>query len=187
MRMPTSTFASLFACVAAFTAAGCDPGSVGGGDDDDTGPGPGPGVDKLVCSAGLTLAGTFAVGTVKPAEISGCWPIGTWTFTATVGSSDCSTAPTPLPQYQVKIDRDLTSTDPDYTWTYSYLTDPNDMTAHVGVTSGGGGLCEGEVLIYSADGKTVWNMHPALQADNSINGTGDYEVHTLNQVPQSDM
>lgn len=152
--------------------AACDPGSV---DDGQT-------QDELVCSASLTMAGTLAVSAPKPAEIDGCWPIGTWTFTATVGEHDCSAAPTPLAQYQIKVDRDLASEDPDYTWTYEYLTDPS-VTADIGVTSGGGGLCEAIVMLYSADGKTVWNMHPALQADNTLNGTGDYEVHTVTQIP----
>lgn len=177
MRTPPSIFASLVAVgSAAALLTGCDPGSVDDG---------GQVTDELLCSAGLTMTGTFTVGTPKPAEISGCWPIGTWTFTAAVGEHDCAAAPTPLPQYQIRVDRDLTSEDPDFSWIYTYVTDPNDATADVSVTSGGGGLCEGIVMVYSADGKTVWNMHPALQADNTLNGTGDYEVHTINQVPQS--
>jgi hypothetical protein len=139
--------------------------------------------DKLVCSAPLTLSGSFAIGDPKPAAINGCWPVGTWTFTATVGTTTCNPAPTPLAQYQFKGERDLTAPEPDYTWNYTYLTDPADVTAHIGVTSGGGGLCEGEVILYSADGKTLWNMHPALQADNTLTGLGDYEVHTTDKRP----
>jgi hypothetical protein len=178
MRTTPSIFASLVAAgSAAALLAGCDPGSVG---DDD-----GQVTDELLCSAELTTTGTFTVGTPKPAEINGCWPIGTWTFTVAVGAHDCSAAPTPLAQYQIRVDRDLTAEDPDYTWIYSYLTDPNDMTANVSVTSGGGGLCEGIVMVYANDGKTVWNMHPGLQADNSLTGAGEYEEHTVNQVPQT--
>lgn len=174
MRTSPSIFASLFAVgsVAALLG-GCDPGSV---DDGQT-------ADELLCSATLTMTGTFAIGTPQPAEISGCWPIGTWTFAAAVGEHDCGSAPTPLAEYQFRVDRDEASADPDYTWIYTYVTDPADTTADVSVTSGGGGLCEGILIVYSADGKTVWNMHPALQADGTLNGTGDYELHTTSQVP----
>jgi hypothetical protein len=181
MRTPNSIFASISAvgfAVGSIAAlgAGCDPGSVG--DDDVV-------QDELLCSAALTITGTFTIGTPKPVEINGCWPIGAWTFTAAVGEHDCAAAPTPLPSYQIRVDRDTTSEDPDYSWLYTYVTDPADATADVSVTSGGGGLCEGIVVVYSADGKTVWNMHPGLQADNTLLGTGDYEIHTANQVPSS--
>jgi hypothetical protein len=169
------TTSVIFACssLVAF-AAGCDPGSVGS----DT--------DEIVCSAPLAITGSFAVGTPKPAEISGCWPIGTWTFAMTVGEHDCAAAPQPLAQYQIRVDRDLASEDPDFAWLYTYVTDPDDMNADISVTSGGGGLCEAEVMLYANAGKTVWNLHPALQADNSLTGLGDYEEHTQNQIPSSD-
>ncbi len=176
MRMPSLIFACRSILVSGSLASllvACDPGSVDGQT-----------TDELLCSAELTFAGSFAVGTPKPLEISGCWPIGTWTFTAAVGVHDCAAAPTPLPQYQIRVDRDLTSEDPDFSWLYTYVTDPAAPSS-VSVTSGGGGLCEGIVLVFSADGKTVWNMHPALQADNSLNGTGDYEIHTVSQIPSS--
>ena len=167
------TASVIFACTSIVAlAAGCDPGSVGDGQ------------DELQCSAQMTITGSFAVGTPKPAEISGCWPIGTWTFAMTVDDHNCAAAPTPLAEYQIRVDRDLASEDPDYTWLYTYVTDPNDQDVHIGVTSGGGGLCEAEVILYADSGKTVWNLHPALQADNTLTGLGDYEQHTQNQIPQ---
>jgi hypothetical protein len=168
------TLSVIFACTSiAALASACDPGSVDGGS-----------TDELLCSAPLTITGTFAVGDPQPAEVSGCWPIGTWTFSMTVGEHDCGAAPTPLAEYQIKVERDLTAEDPDFTWNYTYVTDPGDTTAHIGVTSGGGGLCEAELLVYANSGKTVWNLHPALQAGGTINGIGDYEEHSLNQIPQ---
>jgi hypothetical protein len=164
----------IFACTSIAALAACDPGSVGTEE------------DAIVCSAQMNITGSFAVGTPKPAEISGCWPIGTWTFTMTVAGHNCGAAPTPLPQYQIRVDRDVASEDPDYTWLYTYVTDPNDMHAEVSVTSGGGGLCEAEVLLYQDEGLTIWNLHPALQADNTLNGLGDYEEHTVTQIPTSD-
>ena len=165
-----------FACSSIIAlATGCDPGSVDGGN-----------TDELLCSAEMNITGSFAIGDPKPAEITGCWAVGTWTFSMVVGATnDCSPAPVPLPQYQLKIERDLASEDPDYTLLYTYLTDPNDMTVEMSVSGDGGGLCEADLVIYADAGKTVWNLHPSLQADNSINGLGDYEKHTLNQIPQS--
>ncbi|HUQ06302.1 MAG TPA: hypothetical protein VM261_27545 [Kofleriaceae bacterium] len=175
MRTTSTIFASLVGSLGLFATA-CDPGSV------DTG----NGTDELLCSTSLTMVGTFAVGTPKPAEINGCWPIGTWTFAATVGEGDCTDMPAPLAEYAIRVDRNLESEDPDFSWLYTYVTDPADMTASIDVTSGGGGLCEATVMLFSADGKRVWNMHPALQADNSVTGIGDYEVHTTDQVPAED-
>jgi len=139
--------------------------------------------DEIVCSTQFTIAGSAVLET-KPAEIGGCWPVGTWTFTLTQTANSCATAPTPLAQYQMKVERDLAAPEPDHTYNYTFLTDPTDMTVELGTTSGGGGLCEGEILIFADGGNTVWNLHPALQADNTLNGLGDYEQHTTNQIPQ---
>jgi hypothetical protein len=168
------TGSALFALILASAAAGCDPGSV----ENDT-------EDELLCASTLNITGTFAIGDPQPAEISGCWPIGTWTFALAVGEHNCAAAPTPLPEYQIRVDRDLASEDPDYVWLYTYVTDPSDMTADISVTSGGGGLCEAEVMLFQDGGKTVWNLHPALQADRSLTGLGDYEEHSQNQIPQT--
>src|SRR4051812_44183271 len=38
-----------------------------------------------LCETDLTLAGTYVQGTAPPADFpGGCWPDGSWTFTATV-------------------------------------------------------------------------------------------------------
>ena len=59
-----------------------------------------------------------------------------------------------------------------------------DPTATVSVSSSAGGVCEGILLIYSADGKQVWNLHPALHPDSTIDGLGDFETHSTNQIPK---
>ncbi|MBK9029929.1 MAG: hypothetical protein IPL61_01070 [Myxococcales bacterium] len=165
MRITTLLFTTTFAAL----IGGCD-GSVA-----DDG-------DQLICSAQLAHVGTTVLE-AQPVGISGCWPVGTWTFTTTVTANACGSTPMPLAQYQIKIERDLAAEEPDHTFIYSYLTDPADTTAAVSVTSGGGGECEGEVLLFSPDGRKVWNMHPALQADGSLTGIGDYEEHSTSQIP----
>jgi hypothetical protein len=153
--------------------AACDTGVAG---DDMTG----DDQDSITCSASLSLAGTFVQSDPLPPGRSGCWPIGTWTFTATVVDNTCPNAPDSLPSYVFVGSRDLSATDPDYTWLFDVTTpsDNVDSFAWAGVSAGGVGLCEGMVMTYSADGKNVWNMHPELYADNTLSGNGDYEVHT---------
>ena len=51
------------------------------------------------------------------------------------------------------------------------------------VSQGGAGLCEGELQIFSADGKTVWLLKPSLYADNSILGDGEFAIFAENQWP----
>lgn len=151
-------------------ALGCD-GSVGQED------------DELLCSTQFTVSGTAVLET-KPADVSGCWPVGTWTFTLAQTANSCNPMPTPLGQYQIRIERDLAAEEPDHTFLYHYQTDPADATATVSVSSSAGGVCEGILLLYSADGKQVWNLHPALHPDSTIDGLGDFETHSTNQIPK---
>jgi hypothetical protein len=158
--------------------AACDTGTAGDdvqGDDTE---------DRITCMADLDLTGSFAIGYPQPAEISGCWPIGTWTFTATVVNNTCTDTPTLEPSYAFRVDRDTGSADPDYMWLYS-ITSPAQGDAHnaVKVSSGGGGLCEGGMQIYSSDGKQEWNLHPSLNADASLDGIGTFQIHTTDVRP----
>jgi hypothetical protein len=89
-----------------------------------------------------------------------------------------------LPQYQFRVDRDTTAAEPDLTWLYTAVM-PADPTARLSVSSGGGGLCSGHYEIFlSADGFTVLNMTPSLQAGGIIDGFAVYEIHTTDQRPQ---
>ncbi len=37
----------------------------------------------IICEAVFNLTGTFVAGTPgRPADVTGCWPVGEWTFTA---------------------------------------------------------------------------------------------------------
>src|SRR5690606_725430 len=78
-----------------------------GGDD-----GPPDSTDMLgrICTTSLKVNGSFVQSKAPPdhddgTPYTGCWPIGTWTFTATIeGESDCTNQPTLLPEYQFKVD-----------------------------------------------------------------------------------
>lgn len=139
--------------------AACDTGSLSEG-------------GMALCKDDFDLAGTFTVETPQPAEISGCWPIGLWSFAATRREGTCTSSPAPLPNYQLRyttVGGDI------YEWTGSYVTDPADVDAEVSVSSGGGGLCEGSLTLYGAGGTDRWILRPALQAGGVLNGFAEFE------------
>jgi hypothetical protein len=132
----------------------------------------------ILCDAHLMLNGTFAPDAAmpKPAEVEGCWAVGIWTFSATVDMNNGCEAPKLEKEYKFQVTRDASDNE-----NYTYLTDPANEFVRVKVTSGGSGLCEGGVTIFSTDGKTVWNLKPNLFADNTLGGQGEYEVYGSDQ------
>ncbi len=162
-------------------ATACGVGDPGTGDD---GPGSGSNATGRVCGAVLSTTGTFAPDTAhpQPVENMGCWPYGTWTFTAKVEMNDCQKQPpTLLPQYQMRVDYSLNA-DGDPVQSYTFTTDPSARHL-VKVSQGGAGLCEGELQIFSADGKTVYLLKPELYGDGSLLGDGEYGVFNDDQWP----
>jgi hypothetical protein len=159
-------------CLALGIAA-CSPGSAdsGSGDDDDRN-------DQLgiLCEGAVSIQGTFTASMPQPADVFGCWPVGTWKFKAIIDSTDCDPKPMMLPEYQFSVVRDAEENE-----SYVYDTDPTYERVRLKVTSGGGGLCEGGLEIYSMDGKTIWNFKPALQADGTLNGIGEIEMYGSDQ------
>ncbi|HEX8954094.1 MAG TPA: hypothetical protein VF945_19700, partial [Polyangia bacterium] len=65
--------------------------------------------------------------------------------------------------------------------TITFMTDPNNMFTHMQINSGGGGICTGIFQWVSTDGFTVFDMHPSLQADNSLVGNGQYSIYDADQ------
>lgn len=149
-------------------------------------PGPVMGDDLLgrICTTELPITGTFVESKPRPINedgttYTGCWPIGTWTFTATVGEGTCDTQPALLPQYQFKVD-ELFDADGIQYQVNTYMTDPS-ARHRVKVSQGGAGLCEGELDLFSADGKEVWIIKPALYEDLHLGGTGEYQLYGSDQ------
>jgi len=136
-----------------------------------------------LCGTTFSTNGTFTPdpSAAPNPDGTGCWPYGTWTYQMAVVENDCSPAPTPLAMYQIKVTQ-MINMDMDIVPVYSYLTDPAARSI-VKVSEGGSGLCEGEVDIYSADGKTVYTMKPELNGDNTITGDGEYAMYGTNQWP----
>jgi hypothetical protein len=176
-------------------------GACGVGDDDGGPKGePLPPLDnKELCQASFQLSGTFTPGTTpRPtdpdtgAPLTGCWPIGTWTFTATVTDNKCAARPTVLPSYSFVVARAPDPNDPTATDTIQTMmstTSVGSLQYHLAMSSNGQG-CEGSFELGSADGKDYWNMKPTLPKDvgaTAITGAGDYVEYDGNAWPWKTM
>jgi hypothetical protein len=121
--------------------------------------------------------------------MTGCWPDGTWTFTATVQPDSTQAAPQCAPP---------TYTAPAFAPSYSFIdtrvaNDTGELTvdtfmytgmAHwtIKITESGNAYCDADFEIYSDDGKQVWNLHPSLDATtNTLAGGGDFTLYDKDQ------
>ncbi len=144
----------------------------------------GPDLIGRVCTMSMTVTGTFVQGAAPPVHedgtpYTGCWPIGVWTFQAQRGSTDCAQPPTLLGQYQFKVEERLDADGLPYQYN-TFMTDPS-IRHRVKVSQGGDGLCEGELNLFSADGKEVWIIKPELYEDKHLGGDGEYSLHKDDQ------
>jgi hypothetical protein len=130
----------------------------------------------IVCEAQVAISGRLAGGARRPSDVFGCWPVGTWSFTASVESTDCASPPALEPAYAFSVARDA-----DQVESYRFVSDPDRDGVKVKVTSGGSGLCEGGLMIWSADRKTLVNLKPTLKADGTIAGNGEIELYSTPQ------
>lgn len=200
--------------LASFSLAACGVGDEGGGPIDTVNQ------NGIKCSAGIITTGQFVEDPANPrpndplgpdgeagtaddntTKIQGCWPAGTWTFTATidpaaevvdvdedgVGDRCGAVAGTVNPGFEAS-----------YSFRVSRIEDPNvgglrDQYMYlgsspnfhnVGVSEGGGGDCEGIMEFKSADSKEWWTFNPNIctslncqPPSNTITGGGDYTLY----------
>jgi hypothetical protein len=174
-----------------------------------------PNPQRLVCSDAFTLTGTFTPGTPArptdmndPAYTLGCWPVGTWTFTATRDATDerilditgdgkperCGAVPGTQAaaldaSYTLNVSRVLDNTPGIDGYVESYAIAGGVKVGSVWngkevyrlkVTEGGGGDCEGGVELLSEDRKMLWNFKPS-QEGTVIKGFGEFAAY---QEPQ---
>ena len=138
----------------------------------------------IICNAELALTGTFAPGTPgRPAETpTGCWPVGTWTFTASMRTNECETTPAQLATtYSFRVDRvEDTSTTGNggYDETYTWLG--TGQAFRLKVSEGGGGECEGGLELYNSTGTEWWNFKPS-QKGTQITGFAEYALYDSDQ------
>jgi hypothetical protein len=136
------------------------------------------------CNATFTTAGTWtAAAPARPADVpTGCWPVGTWTFTAKVDTNECAAPPALLPSYSFKVDRAVNpdpTMDIGYVETYTWFGD-QALLFKLAVSETGSG-CEGGLELYSVDGMEYWNMKPLLQDNGTVAGFGEYAHYTMSQ------
>lgn len=162
-------------------------GACGVGDDLDPPNTPEP----RLCTANLGITGNFTVGAMVPDDVNndtgeppgdgmpdftGCWPTGTWSWTMSVTDNTCATAPTPEPTYSFRTDYTPDANgEPQYV--YTLLAPALTEGYRLKVSSGGGGLCEGILEVFSPDGLATWNLHATLDSFNMsgpLGGQGEY-------------
>jgi hypothetical protein len=189
------------------------------GDDDGKGPdpdlNPDPNPNKLVCSDAFKITGTLTTAApTKPttdpndpaSPYTGCWPVGTWNFTATIDSADDAVLDLDKDGVPDRCGRVAGTQAPSidtagYSFTYARVIDTAgeytdtltvagatevDNGTHlkwkdkyvykVKVSEGGGGDCEGGLELFSQDGKSYWNFHPALTG-TEIAGQGEFRIY----------
>jgi len=140
----------------------------------------------IICDAVFNITGTFVAGTpARPAEVpTGCWPVGTWTFTASIAENTCPAGPdgtpsvTLLPSYRFTVGREEGADMAGWVDTYVWAGD-QAAVRRLKVTEGGAGDCEGGLELFSADGTEFWNMKPS-QDGGVLAGSGEYAKYNEN-------
>lgn len=127
---------------------------------------------EIICESTLIVTGTYLTGDPQPDGLNGCWPIGTWTVSATVDRLGCDPQPDLLEDmvYVVSYDEEASSHN------VSFSNDPADERVNLKISTSGDGLCHGTMDHFGVDG-TVWSFRPTLQEDGTLLGIGTYSVH----------
>jgi hypothetical protein len=165
-----------------------------------------PNPENIVCTDNFKLTGTFTPGLpARDADSpTGCWPVGTWNFTAALDpSSDTIRDITgdQLPDRCGEVAKTAPATfDASYNFTVTRTMDAdgwvedtqltgatigpdgrtmwNDKVLYkLKITEGGTLDCEGGLELYSQDGKSYWNLHPTQADGQPIGGTGDFVLY----------
>jgi hypothetical protein len=168
------TRSGVFAFVIASSLAACTTG--------DTPPNP----NGMTCSTELSLSGQFTPDGSRPAAYDGCWGAGSWSFTASISSNTCQTAPAVAPQYMFVAASELDMNgDPIVDKFTLQAPDGASVMNVVKLSQLGNSICEGEVDICSADGKQVFQLRPDLTeaVGNAITGQGEFLQYTSASCP----
>ncbi len=175
-------------------------------------------LDQAVCTDAFKVTGSLTPKDPQrptqdpnnPADpFTGCWPVGTWTFTVSIDPSDENILDVDGDQMGDRCGVVGGTKVASFEASYSFIVDrkegmdgqgPEDSYTLVGavqegdkwtwndkvlsrlkVTEGGGGECEGGLELFSADGKSYWNMKPALTG-TTISGFGDFKLFEKAQL-----
>lgn len=188
----------------AFIAIAILGAACGVGDEEDLVP-VDPNPAKMVCTDSFKITGTFTAGTpMRDADSpTGCWPVGTWTFTVALDPTDdnvlditgdqkpdrCgAVSGTRAATFDASYNLVVTRVDDGDGWVDTLAINGaaggrwNGKTVYrLKVTEGGGGECEGGIELYSPDSLEYWNMKPSL-AGTVLSGFGDYALYEEPQL-----
>lgn len=177
----------------AFSAASCGVGSDKPAFDPDN-------PNYYACSSGYTLTGTFAAAApARPADVGGCWGVGTWTFTAAIdpaytavditgdGQPDkCadSAMPTLAASYSFSVTRVMGERGWDEVVTFNGEV---SQLHRLKVSEGGGRECEGGLELYLPGDVDFLNFKPNQSTDSTvIDGRGDFVRYSFPQERYED-
>jgi hypothetical protein len=167
----------------------CD---VGGGDGDggDGTMTPDPNnPNRYACTSGYTITGTFAPSGTRPAEVGGCWPAGTWTFSAAIdpayeavditgdGVGDkCldSDMPTLAATYSITVTK---VKDAEGRWdeTVTYNGDMAELN-RIKISEGGNRECTAGIELFLNDDYDFVNLAPTQDfEETNLLGKGDFK------------
>jgi hypothetical protein len=167
------------------SSAACGVGGVDGGGGM-TGDGPvripadDPSIDdrldalEIICESTLNVTGTFVESLAQPEGYMGCWPVGTWSVTATVDRLGCDPQPEVTENFVYEVTFDEEASTHNVAFTGNGMA-PNDDRVNLKISTAGDSLCHGSMDHYAIDG-TVWGFRPTLQLDGTLLGIGTYSV-----------
>jgi hypothetical protein len=125
----------------------------------------------IICETTLNLMGTFTEGMAQPAEYHGCWPVGTWAFSAEVDFQGCDPQPSVDATWVYSVER-VEDVD-----RVSFVADPGAERVNLKISTAGDGLCHGQFDHFGED-NVVHTFRATLQEDGSITGFGAYSVYS---------
>ena len=127
----------------------------------------------IACESTLTVTGSFTESTPQPADVNGCWGIGTWRITAAIDRQGCDPQPEVAQEfvYISSVDEETEST------SVLFQPDPGNERMNLKITTDATGLCQGAFEHFQLDG-TVLSFHTVLQEDlQTVSGHGTYSVY----------
>ncbi len=164
---------------------------------------------EIACTDAFTVTGTFTASTARPADVAGCWPAGTWTFSLALDPTDdnilditgdgmpdrCGrVAGTAAASFESNYSFTATITDDGDGYVTNYAMNGGGFAAdctqtgkciyRLKVTEGGDRECEGGIEIFNADRTESWNLHPTqATGSTTLEGSGDFVKYVNPQNP----
>ncbi|HLL21534.1 MAG TPA: hypothetical protein VK427_05355 [Kofleriaceae bacterium] len=190
--------------------AGCGVGSDDAGGDDAPIEPVKPNPLMISCTDAFKITGTFTPSGARPADVGGCWPAGTWTFSVALDPSDdaildvtgdrmpdrCGkVSGTSAATFKSSYSFVVTRTDDGQGYADAYMmatgqgiaascSQAGDCLARLKVTEGGDRECMGGLEIYGADRKQYWNLQPTqATGSTTLAGSGEFTLYQEAQVP----